>query len=248
MRKYLIPAVSLAALTLGSVAFAQTTTEQSTQATPSVDCAANPADPSCASAGAQKADSTTTQPSDTTAQQSTGTATDTGTAASGTTASDTGTATTTTDPATSGDSGTAASGTTTDPATTATTTPTDSGTATTAPSVDTGTAASGMTITGNEFLASNFIGKTVYTSAKENIGDINDLVVSKDGTVKAAVIGVGGFLGIGEKDVMMPLDKLTMTKDENGSDMLTIAATRQELESAPTFNRTAMVTGTGTAQ
>jgi sporulation protein YlmC with PRC-barrel domain len=240
MRKYLISAVSLAALTLGGASFAQTTTDQPAQTQPGqVDCAANPADPACDTTMQKTDPNATTAPGDVT-QNPADPPADTGS-----------TATTTTPDTTKTDSGTATTTTTpsTDTGTTATTTPsTDTGTtATTTPSTDTGTTATTTTpstdtaMTGSEILATSFIGKTVYTSARENVGDINDLVMTKDGDVKAAVIGVGGFLGMGEKDVMVPLDKITVSKDENGNDFLTISTTKAELESAPAFDRTAMM-------
>src|SRR5262245_34127168 len=61
------------------------------------------------------------------------------------------------------------------------------------------------------FLASNMIGETVYNGTgdkAENIGDVNDLVLGKDGKVESVVIGVGGFLGLGDKNVAMAYDKI----------------------------------------
>lgn len=52
-----------------------------------------------------------------------------------------------------------------------------------------------------DWLASSLIGRTVYNNNEEGIGDINDVIISESGQVVAVVIGVGGFLGIGEKDV-----------------------------------------------
>jgi sporulation protein YlmC with PRC-barrel domain len=96
-------------------------------------------------------------------------------------------------------------------------------------------------------LASNFIGSAVYSTANENIGDINDLVFDAEGKVNAAVIGVGGFLGMGEKDVAVPLDKITVTKDENGAMKHVIAATREQLDAAPAFDKTRLVMSDQTA-
>ena len=65
---------------------------------------------------------------------------------------------------------------------------------------------------------SDLEGKTVYGSEGENIGEINDVLVSQDGGVNAVIIGVGGFLGIGEKDVAVQMSALQlgpgMTQDE----------------------------------
>jgi len=235
MRKYLISAVSLAALTLGGAAYAQDTAapapDQPAQAQPGTpDCTANPADPACASGTqAQKVDPNAAAPANTTPPAGTDTNTATGTMAPDTTTG-------------SGDT----TGSTTPPDTTAnTTTPDTTNNTTVTTTTDTTTKSNSATTAdtaGPGFLASSFIGKTVYSAAKENVGDINDLLVDPDGHVKAAVIGVGGFLGMGEKDVAVPLDRLHMTKDENGTDYLTISSTKDELQAATAFDRT-MVTG-----
>lgn len=65
------------------------------------------------------------------------------------------------------------------------------------------------------------------------IGDINDLIVDGDtGQMIAAVIGVGGFLGIGEKQIAVPWDQLTVNYDaqEINSDL-----TKEEAEAAPDY-------------
>jgi hypothetical protein len=56
--------------------------------------------------------------------------------------------------------------------------------------------------------ASKLIGLDVYNDANEKLGDINELIVGKDGKISAVVIGVGGFLGMGEHDVAVTMDKL----------------------------------------
>src|SRR5438045_7320518 len=58
----------------------------------------------------------------------------------------------------------------------------------------------------------DLIGQTVYAPDKAKIGSISDLILSKDGkTVEGFVIGVGGFLGIGEKSVALKIDRLKMS-------------------------------------
>lgn len=57
---------------------------------------------------------------------------------------------------------------------------------------------------------SDLEGKPVYTVGGEDIGDINDVLVSQDGSVNAVLIGVGGFLGIGEKDVAVNMSALQL--------------------------------------
>jgi hypothetical protein len=50
-----------------------------------------------------------------------------------------------------------------------------------------------------QWLASQFIGQPVTNNAGERVGDVNDLLFDKSGQVSTVVIGVGGFLGVGEK-------------------------------------------------
>ena len=56
--------------------------------------------------------------------------------------------------------------------------------------------------------ASKLAGLSVYNDSNESLGSINDLLMDKSGDVKAVVIGVGGFLGVGEHLVAVPLDKV----------------------------------------
>jgi sporulation protein YlmC with PRC-barrel domain len=60
----------------------------------------------------------------------------------------------------------------------------------------------------NQIMASELIGTRVVSANNESIGDINDVIVDRNGQAMAAVIGVGGFLGIGEKDVAVPFKSL----------------------------------------
>ena len=55
---------------------------------------------------------------------------------------------------------------------------------------------------------SKLIGLNVYNDSNESLGSINDLLTDKNGDIKAVVIGVGGFLGVGEHLVAVALDKV----------------------------------------
>src|SRR3979490_2619130 len=60
-------------------------------------------------------------------------------------------------------------------------------------------------------LGKDLVGQTVYAPDKAKIGSISDLILSKDGkTVEGAVIGVGGFLGLGEQRGAVKIDRLPM--------------------------------------
>ena len=91
----------------------------------------------------------------------------------------------------------------------------------------------------NAVLASELIGKTVYHSADKSLGDINDIVWTKDGNIQGVIVGVGGFLGIGEKNVAVNFDALKITADENGDKKFVLDATKDELAAAPEFVTTA---------
>ncbi len=88
----------------------------------------------------------------------------------------------------------------------------------------------------NQVSANDYIGKSVYTGADESIGNVTNLIMEQDGGLVAAVIGVGGFLGIGAKDVAVPMDKITMTRNvEDGTIRLTTTETAETLKAAPEF-------------
>ncbi|WP_102108269.1 PRC-barrel domain-containing protein [Oceaniglobus roseus] len=87
----------------------------------------------------------------------------------------------------------------------------------------------------NTVLAKNLLGSNVYSTADESIGEINDLIVNLDGKVDGVVIGVGGFLGLGEKDVAVEMSSLSVTTADNGDTRLVTSATRDDLEAAPEF-------------
>lgn len=72
----------------------------------------------------------------------------------------------------------------------------------------------------------------------EDIGTITDLVIDEDGQINAVVVGVGGFLGMGEKNVAIEWDSLELTKHENGEDyVITVKASQDALEAAEEYNR-----------
>jgi hypothetical protein len=90
---------------------------------------------------------------------------------------------------------------------------------------------------GNEWRGSKLIGASVYGPDNASIGEINDVIIGSDGSIKAAVIGVGGFLGVGQKDVAVPFDALNVTRtpDSNSINKITVSYTKDQLKSAPQF-------------
>jgi sporulation protein YlmC with PRC-barrel domain len=61
--------------------------------------------------------------------------------------------------------------------------------------------------------ASKMVGLSVYNDNNESIGSINDMLTEKDGKIKAVVIGVGGFLGVGEHLVAIPFEKIKFVSE-----------------------------------
>lgn len=86
-----------------------------------------------------------------------------------------------------------------------------------------------------EWRSTKLVGLNVYNAAGEKIGDINDLILDPDGKVSNAVIGVGGFLGLGEKLVAVPFSDLKFSRDANGNERVTLNTSKETLESAPDF-------------
>lgn len=89
----------------------------------------------------------------------------------------------------------------------------------------------------DDWPASEIIGSTVRNKAGDNIGDVNELILGNDGNVRAVVIGVGGFLGMGERDVAVSFKSLSITRDEDNDEVITVDATKDTLSSAPQWQR-----------
>jgi sporulation protein YlmC with PRC-barrel domain len=85
-------------------------------------------------------------------------------------------------------------------------------TATTDPANMAPATASESSFQGN-WRASKVVGLSVYNDNNESLGSINDLLTDKTGNIKAVVIGVGGFLGVGEHLVAIPFDKIKFVNE-----------------------------------
>jgi sporulation protein YlmC with PRC-barrel domain len=90
-------------------------------------------------------------------------------------------------------------------------------------------------------LATNLIGETVYNGTgddAENIGKVNDIVIGSNGEVESVVIGVGGFLGLGQKNVAVNYAEVDWA-ERDGDRWLVVAATKEQLEAQADFDRRA---------
>ncbi len=109
-----------------------------------------------------------------------------------------------------------------------------------------------------DFFASDLIGMRIYNvevdfdetapmmedAEKEwdDIGEINDIIITAEGDVSAVILGVGGFLGLGERDVSVSMDEIKVLMEEGESDdrFLVVKTSKEMLEKAPVFEREEM--------
>lgn len=107
----------------------------------------------------------------------------------------------------------------------------------------------------SQWLGSQLIGLEVVGANNEEIGDVNDILVDKSGKVDALVVGVGGFLGIGEKDVALPMTVFEIVPASGGSsksgpDQLRLSMSKDQLQKHAEFkklNNARATTGAGPA-
>jgi|SRR5581483_8694259 len=88
------------------------------------------------------------------------------------------------------------------------------------------------TVPSSSKTVSDWYKQDVYDQSNSSIGKIDDVLVSESGQINALIIGVGGFLGAGEKDVAVPFTAVKMTSRDN-KNRLTMNTTKDELKSAP---------------
>jgi sporulation protein YlmC with PRC-barrel domain len=93
---------------------------------------------------------------------------------------------------------------------------------------------------------SDWYKQDIYDPSDSKIGKIDDVLVSGGGQINAVIVGVGGFLGAGEKDVAVPFSAVKQTT-KNNKTYLTVDTTKDALKSAPGFKydseKTAWVPG-----
>ena len=75
------------------------------------------------------------------------------------------------------------------------------------------------------------LGKPVYNDKNERVGEVDDLIIAPDSSISYAIIGVGGFLGLGERQVAIPVSRL---KHSEGRLVLP-DATKEALQAMPSF-------------
>jgi hypothetical protein len=96
--------------------------------------------------------------------------------------------------------------------------------------------------------ASKLMGLDVYNEGNEKLGDINVLILDKNGKVNAVVIGVGGFLGMGEHDIAVSMDKLKFVEEPARTSSTTPATTTRDTATTRETTTGAATTTTTTAR
>ena len=93
-----------------------------------------------------------------------------------------------------------------------------------------------------EWLGRVFVGSDVLNGAGERVGDVNDLVFDRTGRITTVVLGVGGFLGMGEKNVAVPFSALTYDVGKDNARIIVVALSKDALKLAPVFKATEKTT------
>jgi sporulation protein YlmC with PRC-barrel domain len=90
---------------------------------------------------------------------------------------------------------------------------------------------------GGDWRGTKLIGASVYGPDNASIGEISDVLIGSDGKIHAVVVGVGGFLGIADKDIAIPFEALSIARGpaSGAIDKVTVKYSKQQLQDAPRF-------------
>src|SRR5690348_2802159 len=89
-------------------------------------------------------------------------------------------------------------------------------------------------VPGDAVTVTDYYKQNVYDTANNKIGEVRDVLVDASGKVAAFIVGVGGLLGAGERDVAVPFDAIKAT-EQNGKVTLAMNSTADQLKNAPAF-------------
>jgi sporulation protein YlmC with PRC-barrel domain len=90
------------------------------------------------------------------------------------------------------------------------------------------------TLPSDSWTITNYYKQDVYDKAQNNVGKIDDVLIDKSGKITTLMVGVGGFLGVDEKDVALPFTAVQAEK-KNNKWYLTVDETKEALKSAAGF-------------
>lgn len=115
-----------------------------------------------------------------------------------------------------------------------------------APAVRAQTTAPAPMATAGQWRASKLIGLNIYNDQNEKLGDINEILLDQSGKVNGVVIGVGGFLGMGERQILVTMDKLKFVNEPVRMTTTTRPATTTTTAAPATTGAPATTTATTT--
>ena len=102
--------------------------------------------------------------------------------------------------------------------------------------------------TAGQWRASKLIGINVYNDQNEKLGDINEILLDQAGKVNGVVIGVGGFLGMGQREIVVPMEKLKFVNEPVRTSSTTTTTTPSPATTAAGDRATATTTTTRPAR
>jgi sporulation protein YlmC with PRC-barrel domain len=92
-----------------------------------------------------------------------------------------------------------------------------------------------LQLTPANWRATELVGKPVYSRQDERIGEIDELILSNDGRIVAAVVGVGGFLGMGERKVAIAFPAMKMVRESSSVTKISVDLSKETLKAAPAY-------------
>lgn len=95
-----------------------------------------------------------------------------------------------------------------------------------------------------EHRLSSIMKATVKNASGETVGSINDALLDKSGKITHYVVGVGGFLGIGERNVALPFDEIRVSRDANNAIVVATSVPKETLSQLPEWKDPAAAAAT----
>jgi hypothetical protein len=91
------------------------------------------------------------------------------------------------------------------------------------------------TVPGDDQTVTHWYKENVYDPNDSKIGEVKDVLINHDGKIDAFIVAVGGFLGVGEKDVAVPFDAIHFTNKNNNKWYMVMNTTKDAMKAAPGF-------------
>ncbi|HEV3113576.1 MAG TPA: PRC-barrel domain-containing protein [Candidatus Binataceae bacterium] len=98
------------------------------------------------------------------------------------------------------------------------------------------------TVPGDDLTVTHWYKESVYDPNDSKIGEVTDVLINHDGKIDAFIVAVGGFLGLGEKDVAVPFNAIHFTTKNNNKWYMVMNTTKDAMKAAPglKYDRSAM--------